>query len=95
MDLDPLYCRYNLSPSSPDLGPGAAIHMSSLAEPVGSWLKAGGARESRPVAEGNSIPHEVLTAAKARKVTGRCVWDHVWCVHFCVPRKRHREQIYA
>lgn len=64
--------RYNLGPSTPDLGPGAAIHISSLAEPVGSWLKAGGARENNPVQQGNSVPSVVLAAAKARNAKGRC-----------------------
>jgi hypothetical protein len=38
--------RGNVDSSTPDLGPGAAVHFSSLAEPVGGWLKRVGVVES-------------------------------------------------
>jgi hypothetical protein len=63
--------RYNLSPLSPDLGPGAGVHFSSVSEPVGAWLKFAGVRESPPLADGTAFPVEVLAAARERKVTGR------------------------
>ena len=58
--------RYN-QPHMPDLGPGAAIHLSNVAEPVHTWLK------SRHVLEGDSmrpsVPASVVQAVRARNVT--------------------------
>ncbi len=65
--------RYSLRANGPNLGPGAAVHLSNPGEPVGSWLKAGGARENRPLQEGLAVPASVLAAARARSVTGRLV----------------------
>ena len=64
-------CRYNLSPNTPDLGPGAAVHISDPAEPVGSWLKAAGSVHSHAVEEGNTVPSAALVAAREGRVTGR------------------------
>ena len=64
-------CRYNLSPNTPDLGPGAAVHISDPAEPVGSWLKAAGSVHSHAVEEGSTVPSAALVAAREGRVTGR------------------------
>ncbi len=60
----------HISPNAPDLGPGAAVHISDISEPVGAWLKSGGARENSPIQQGTAFPAEVLQAARERRVTG-------------------------
>lgn len=56
----------------PNMGPFAAIHMSSPADPAATWLKSGGATESIDrFTAGTAVPAAVLAAAKSRSVTGR------------------------
>ena len=68
----PAHCiaRLHIDANAPDLGPGAAVHISDISEPVGAWLKSGGARENSPIQQGTAFPAEVLQAARERRVTG-------------------------
>ncbi len=52
-------------------GPGAAIHISNQAEPVGAWLKAGGTVEGADIAK--AFSPTILAAVRARAVTARYV----------------------
>jgi hypothetical protein len=55
--------------TAPQLGPGAAIHISNQAEPVGAWLKAGGTVEGVGIAK--AFPMDLLEAIRTRMVTPR------------------------
>ena len=71
--LAPIYAscevpRYDLQDTSPELGPGAAVHLSSGAEPVGVWLKTTGTIES--AGANDAVPSFILQAARDRRVTG-------------------------
>ncbi len=57
--------------TTPQLGPGAAIHTSNQAEPVGGWLKAGGTVEGAGIAK--SFSSTILAAIRSKSVTGRYV----------------------
>ena len=73
-------CR---GPDVPQLGPGAAIHISNQAEPVGAWLKAGGTVEGAGIAK--ALPPTLLAALRVHAVTSRCgcVQSLQCCMHFC------------
>jgi hypothetical protein len=38
--------RYSLTPNSPQMGPGAAVHLSDISEPGAIWLKGAGTIEN-------------------------------------------------
>ena len=61
-----IYIRYA---STPQLGPGAGIHISNQAEPVGAWLKAGGTVEGAGIAK--AFSPTVVAAVRSKSVTGR------------------------
>jgi hypothetical protein len=54
---------------SPQLGPGAAIHLSDEAEPVASWLKAGGTVEGRGMQQ--AFSGQLLAAVHNKRVSAR------------------------
>jgi len=57
----------------PNMGPLAAIHLSSPADPVGTWLKSGGGVEFLDkFTSGTAVPATVLAAARAR--TSNVCW---------------------
>ena len=78
--------RWYLTAAAPQLGPGAAVHLSSPSEPVGTWLKATGAVESRD--RFAAVDPRVLEAARNRSASARHVGDGargmvcvmMWCV---------------
>lgn len=61
--------RWHLSAAAPQLGPGAAVHLSGASEPVGVWLKAGGTIES--LGTFGVVDPGVLAAARSRTLTAR------------------------
>ena len=64
--------RYGASANWPDFGPGAAVHMSSSADPVQQWLKHMSVVEAKKV-----IPKALLDAASKSKVDRAIIGDNL------------------
>ncbi len=58
--------RYSINERSPQMGPGAAFHLSNTAEPVSVWLKGGGVIEDVGT---RVVSPDVLAAIRHRNVT--------------------------
>ena len=65
--------RWYLTAAAPQLGPGAAVHLSTPSEPVGTWLKSTGTVER--LDRFAAVDPVVLEAARSRSVTARHVGD--------------------
>lgn len=61
---------------APQLGPLASTHMSTVAEPINLWLKAGGTIEAQ--GEANAFSPELLDAMRAGAVTPALLWQQIY-----------------